>query len=123
MAQLIFILFVAGVIALLFRSRDTAHGRAWKRLLLIGFGILLVVTILAPGITSEVAQFIGIGRGADLVFYLTSFALMLLAALVYLKFKRMDERIEELTRQLAMARWDWEQAGGQPDLDRPPPQG
>ncbi len=115
MAQLIFILFVAVVITLLYRSRDTARGRAWKRLFLIGFGVLLVVTILAPRTTSYVADFIGIGRGADLVFYLTSFALMLLAALVYLKFRRMDERIEELTRQLALAEWDREQAETRPD--------
>lgn len=113
MAQLIFIVFVTVVIALLYRSRDTAQGRAWKRLFLIGFGVLVVVTILAPSTTSYVADFIGIGRGADLVFYLTSFALMLLAALVYLKFRRMDERVEELTRQLALAEWQRERAAAE----------
>jgi hypothetical protein len=109
MAQLIFILIVVAVIGLLFRSRDTAHGRAWKRLALVGFAALVIFAILAPATTSVIANWIGIGRGADLVFYLTSFALMTFAALVYLKFRRMDERISALTRQLALSEWKREQ--------------
>ena len=110
MAQLLFILFVGAVIALLWRARDSAHGRAWRRLLLLGFAGLVVLTILMPQTTTTVANLIGIGRGADLVFYLTAFALMLLAAMVYLKFRRMDDRIAELTRQLALSEWKRERA-------------
>ncbi len=106
MAQLLFILFVAVVIALLWRSRDSVHGRAWKRLFLVAFAVLVVLTILMPQTTTRVANLIGIGRGADLVFYLTSFALMLLVALMHLKFRRMDHRIAELTRQLALSEWE-----------------
>ena len=106
MAQLIFILIVVALIALLFRSRDTAHGRAWKRLALLGFAALVIFAILAPNTTTTIANWIGIGRGADLVFYLTSFALMLFAALVYLKFRRMDDRISALTRELALSEWE-----------------
>lgn len=113
MAQALFIAFVLAVVGVIWRSRDSAHGRAWKRLFLIGFAALVILTILAPGITSQAAGAVGIGRGSDLVFYLTSFALMMLAALVYAKFKRMDERIAELTRQLALSDWERQQQEGE----------
>jgi hypothetical protein len=35
---------------------------------------------------------------------------MLFAALVYLKFRRMDDRIAELTRRLALSEWERERA-------------
>jgi hypothetical protein len=103
MTQVLFILFVIGVVWLLWRARDSARGRAWRRLLLAGFAALVIVTIIAPSLTTAVASAIGIGRGTDLVFYLTSFSVMLLAALTYLKFQRMDARIATLTSELALS--------------------
>ena len=61
--------------------------------MLLGFAALVIVTILFPATTSVVAELIGIGRGADLVFYMTSFAVMFLAAMVYLKFKKLEDRV------------------------------
>jgi hypothetical protein len=106
--QFIFILFVIGVVGVIWRARDSARGRAWRRLMLAGFAALVIVTILEPSLTTSVASVIGIGRGTDLVFYLTSFSVMLLAALTYLKFQRMDARIATLTSQLALSEWQRE---------------
>ena len=86
----------------MWRSRDSAHGRAGKRLLLVGFAGLVIFTILFPETTTIVAGWLGIGRGTDLVLYMTSFAVMFLAALVYLKFKRLEDRIATLTTELAL---------------------
>ncbi len=113
MARLIFISFVIVAIALVWRGRDSAGGKASKRLLLLGFAALVVVTILMPQLTTLVADRIGIGRGADLVFYLTSFAVMFLAALVYLEFRRQDDCIATLTRALALREWDESLRNGQ----------
>lgn len=110
MAQLIFIGIVLVFAALLWRSRDSAGGRAAKRLLLLAFVALVVFTIAFPEVTTTVAGFIGIGRGADLVFYLTSFGLMLLAALTYLKFQRVDSRSARVTQEMALLRWELEVA-------------
>jgi len=79
--------------------------------------VLVVLTILMPQTTTRLANFIGIGRGADLVFYLTAFVLMLMVALVYLRFRRMDDRIAELTRQLALS--EWERERGRSRCERP----
>lgn len=106
MARLTFISLVLGVIALVWRSRNSVGGRASKRIIVLGFAVLVIFTILFPQITTVVAGWIGIGRGSDLVFYLTSFAVMFLAALVYLEFRRMDSRIAQLTRDLALSEWE-----------------
>lgn len=101
-ARGIFIALVIAGIAVVWRGRDSAGGRASKRLLLLAFAALVIVTIMFPQLTSRVAAGIGIGRGSDLVFYLTSFALMFLAALVYLEFRKLEDRIAEVTRALAL---------------------
>ena len=79
-----------------------------KRLLLLGFAALVIFTIMFPDTTTLAANWIGIGRGTDLVSYLTSFAVMFLAALVYLKFKRLEDRIATLTSEIALSEWESE---------------
>ncbi len=115
MARLLFVVLVVAGTALVWRSRDSAHGRAGKRLLLIGFAGLVTFTILFPETTTVAAGWLGIGRGTDLVLYLTSFAVMFLAALVYLKFKRLEDRIATLTTELALRQFDEETAAGGTD--------
>lgn len=113
MARLLFIALVVVGTTLVWRGRDSARGRAGKRILLVAFAGLVVFTILFPETTTVAANWMGIGRGTDLVFYLTSFALMFLAALVFLKFKRLEDRIATLTTELALREWD-QSDGGQP---------
>lgn len=105
-AKIIFIAIVLLLTLLLWRSRETASGRAWKRILLILFAGFVIWTVLFPDTATEIANLIGIGRGTDLIAYLTAFSLMFLALLVYLKFRRLDNRLAKLTRELALAEWD-----------------
>ena len=111
MAKLIFIALVALGTAYVWRRRDSAHGRAIKRLALFGFAGLVIFTVLFPETTTIAANWVGIGRGTDLVFYLTSFAVMFLAAFMYLKFKRLEDRIADLAAELALRDWDRDLAG------------
>ena len=115
MARLLFVALVVVGTAVVWRGRDSAHGRAGKRILLVGFAGLVIFTILFPETTTVAAQWLGIGRGTDLVFYLTSFAVMFLAALVYLKFKRLEDRIATLTTELALRDFDRQGTGSRAD--------
>lgn len=108
MARLIFIGIVLAIVALVWRGRYTANGRAGKRILLIGFAGLVVFTVLFPEVTTIVAVWLGIGRGADLVFYVTSFALMFLAAMVYLKARYLEDRIAALVTDASLREWNRE---------------
>ncbi len=118
MARLLFIALVIVGTTLVWRGRDSAQGRAGKRILLVAFAGLVVFTILFPETTTVAANWMGIGRGTDLVFYLTSFALMFLAALVFLKFKRLEDRIATLTTELALREFDRESAGDKGEPSR-----
>jgi small membrane protein len=60
------------------------------------------VCVIFPGITSEVANALGVGRGADLLLYLGLLAGIHSFLLLYLKERRMDRRITELTRAIAI---------------------
>ena len=117
MARLLFIALVVVGATLVWRGRDSAQGRAGKRILLVAFAGLVVFTLLFPETTTVAANWMGIGRGTDLVFYLTSFALMFLAVMVFLKFKRLEDRIATLTTELALRDFDRESAG---DTESPP---
>ncbi len=108
MARIIFIGIVVAVVVFVWRGRDSAHGRAVKRLMLLGFAGLVIFTILFPEITSVVATGLGIGRGTDLVSYMTSFAVMFLAAFTYIKNKRLEDRIAALASEIALRDWDRE---------------
>lgn len=122
MARLIFVAMVVAFTTLVWHGRDSVHGRATKRILLIGFAGAVIFTILFPELTSYAATWVGIGRGSDLVFYLTSFGLMFLAATVYLKFKRLEDRIAMLASELALRDWDREiasSAQATSDAERP----
>jgi len=103
MAGLIFILVLIVGVAILWRLGGTHHGRASKRLVMLGFAFLVALTILNPELTTSLANYIGLGRGADLVFYLTSIGLMFLAAITYLSHRRTEDRVAELVSAQAVS--------------------
>lgn len=105
MARLVFVSLVLVGTAMLLTRRSTAGGRASTRLILLGFAIVAVVTILNPEVTTRLAKIIGIGRGTDLVFYLTTFGLLFLAGATHLRFRDFEDRITALTQQLALRDW------------------
>ncbi len=110
MAQLFFVGAVILGVVVLWRLGTTSKGKASKRIIVIVFAGLVIVTIVQPEITTYMANLVGIGRGADLVFYLTSIGLMFLAALTYVSHKRTENRLAEVVSaqaaDLAVRRWE-----------------
>lgn len=73
-------------------------GLAW-----ITLWIASGVAIARPSLTMRVARFLGIGRGADLVFYCAILAMFAGFFAVYLRFKRLDHQITLLVRNAAIS--------------------
>lgn len=97
---LLVIIFAALWFALHHRSRTEA--RAFRR---VAFSVMLftiVVAVLWPDLLTKTANMLGIGRGADLVLYLTTIGLLYVSISVYLKFGDMDRRITLLAREIAL---------------------
>lgn len=69
--------------------------------LVVTFGIFLV---WFPETTNVIAHHIGIGRGADLVFYIYIIASMGATWFVYLRVVRLEHKLIELARRIALER-------------------
>ena len=71
-----------------------------------GFIFVFVLTMLTFAIKPEwsatLAQHVGVGRGVDLLFYLSHLVLFFIAFVYYMKFKEMEFRFTRLVRKLAL---------------------
>ena len=70
---------------------------------LAAMGIAMTVV---PDFTTTVANAVGVGRGADLFFYLAILGLAFVCLLLYSRIRELQESITELTRALAIKRAD-----------------
>jgi len=106
MRVIIQLLLIAAILLILIRMwrRTSAGTRVAWRLLLILFMTIAVVVILAPGLTSQVANAIGVGRGTDLVLYAT--VIVVLYRFVDDAIWRRDSvrRVAEVVREQALLR-------------------
>ncbi len=84
---------------------------------LLGAGAIAVVF---PETTNEVANFVGVGRGADLVTYTAIVAVMFVLLHYYSKFVELQRQLTEVTREQAVMRSEMERiaraAGTSPPL-------
>jgi small membrane protein len=99
------LLLVVGlvVVALSFlRNRNTMRFQAGKKIALVAFTMLCIVSVANPDITNWLAERVGVGRGADLLLYLTVIGFLFVAVNTYLKFKDYHARLTSLARTVAI---------------------
>lgn len=95
--QIVLILALVGIAAYLLRSTPSPRHLAIRRLVML-VGILAgIVVIIWPDLLTALAQLVGIGRGADLLFYLA-----IIIGLLYIvnEYKR-SVRLARLNTRLA----------------------
>ena len=99
--QIVFITFCAlqGALAL----RRFAKTRHLTALVFLGAWSLAVALIANPGITTRIAQGVGIGRGVDFVTYSLLVAFLWAHYQHYLRYKRVESEVTLLVRELAIA--------------------
>ena len=94
--------FVTLVVACLVYFLVLSKTSAFQRLfVLFSFG-LGIICILFPNSLNTLAQYVGIGRGADLILYTTTLYLFCVSINYYLRFKRQEQQITLLVRNLAL---------------------
>lgn len=67
--QLILILVLGLLTVNFIKSRQSSRTKAYKKLLLLLFIPCAVIIVLFPEIATELANLVGVGRGADLLLY------------------------------------------------------
>jgi hypothetical protein len=73
-----------------------------RKALVIMFILAMLVFTIRPEWSTAIARLVGVGRGVDLLFYLSHMVLFFIAFMYYLRFKDMELRFTRLVRQLAL---------------------
>jgi hypothetical protein len=101
--QIILLVAIAIIAVLLTRSTAGARHQAVRRLLLAGFVVLAVLSVLFPNWLTILARFLGVGRGADLLLYALVIAFLSSLATTYRTTGLLNRRITVLARKVALA--------------------
>ena len=99
--QILLVLGILAIIAWLFITRG-AKQQAVRRLLILGFAVFAVLTVMFPRVLTSVAHVVGVGRGADLLLYATVIVLLGSLALAEARTKNAEKRTTVLARRLAL---------------------
>ena len=106
--MIIRILMLAGLAAIgwlvfLRRNRMPIH-------IVIVFGLLAAGgwAVLFPEQTDEIANYVGVGRGVDLITYIFEVAALFTLVHYYTKFVELQRQLTDLTREMAILRADVE---------------
>jgi hypothetical protein len=113
--MIIQILLIAGLVFIVWyflRMRDSLRFRAGKKLLFLLFIAVSILSVLFPDELNDIAHFVGITRGADLLLYGLVVAFIFVTLNIYLKFDESQQKIAALTKELALLRQERESRGG-----------
>lgn len=93
---------IAAITALLTRSTTGARHQAIRRLFLIAFVILTAIAVLFPATLTSVAQWVGVGRGADLLLYGLTITFLGFVAASYRRMRSLEQQVTTLARYAAL---------------------
>jgi hypothetical protein len=97
--QIVLILVVL-VLAFLYFNR--LRTRLWDRVIFFVLALAGLIMVARPDWANDIAQFFGVGRGADLLVYLGFSGLVFLWLGMYSRQREMEVRLTELARRLAI---------------------
>lgn len=66
------------------------------------FWVLAIVVVLLPNSTAKLAEFVGIGRGADLVVYVSLAVIFFIIFKLMVKIESLNKEITKLTRKISL---------------------
>jgi hypothetical protein len=101
---LIQVLLIAAVIAVMFRLMRGrgARTQALRRIGLLAFAGVAIVSILFPTTWNALAHLVGVGRGTDMVLYALVVAFLSFTLTTYLRFRDFEARYTKLARRIAL---------------------
>lgn len=100
--KVLLVLSIVVVALVLMRDEGSARRLALGRLATLGFVACGVAAVLAPDLVTQLANAVGVGRGADLLLYALVVAFLFSSVAQRRRMRALDERIAQLTRELAL---------------------
>lgn len=99
--QFVLIVMLIGVLVLYFRRLRSG---LLDRLVVLAFGMLGIAMVVAPDWTTKAANLVGVGRGADMFFYLAIVGFSFAGLILYSKIRDLEASITQLVRTIAIER-------------------
>jgi hypothetical protein len=93
--------FAAFAVFLMLPGRGVRHA-AIRRLTMVGLLAVTVLAVVFPSIVNQVAHFVGVGRGTDLLLYGLIVVFIGNSILVQRRHRNTERQITDLARQLAI---------------------
>ena len=97
--QIVFLISLIGLLIVVLRSKTVIVERLLTLVVLFG-GMIFV---LFPDLSTSIANFFGIGRGADFVFYLFIFLTILWFISISMRIRNTDQKMTILVRKMALS--------------------
>ena len=85
-----------------FSNRRTANVQAIKKILLLLIFSVGVISVLFAEYLNHIAKTVGVGRGADLMFYLFILSFIFIFTDFYLKQKDSEKKLNTVIRKLSL---------------------
>lgn len=99
---LIQIILLAAVLILLIIYLRFLKNRTLQRVFFTLFFLSGIVAVALPDWTNKIANFVGVGRGADLLLYLMVVIFYFAFIVLYRKIEEIKERQTEIIRQITL---------------------
>jgi hypothetical protein len=100
--KIVIILAALGMLFFGLGGRRTHIGRAWKKVGLMLLVVGMIIAVLFPDSTNDLAHFVGVGRGADLLLYLLALAFIAYVLNNYLHQQDEKDALYRLARKVAI---------------------
>jgi len=99
--RVILLLGLAAIGWLVFLRRNKLPFHIMTVFVLLAAG---AVAVVMPERTDDLARLVGVGRGADLITYVSIVAILFVLVHYYTKFVELQQQVTQLTRELAIQR-------------------
>lgn len=97
--QIIFVISLTVLLIVVIRSKTVII----ERILTLGILFSGIIFVLLPDLATSIANYFGIGRGADFIFYLFIFLTILWFISLSMRIKRTDQKITTIVRNIALS--------------------
>lgn len=102
--NLIQVILIGGFLIASILCHVALKNRLIARLFFLGqFGLGVILTF-CPELSQWAADFLGVGRGTDLILYLLVLYVYVGSILILGKFRQLERSLTDLTRQIALAK-------------------
>jgi hypothetical protein len=100
--KIILIALILVVLTWGLRHRDDVGLRAGRRLTVLLLAGFAIVAVIAPELTTRLANAVGVGRGTDLLLYALVVTFVFTTAGLYFRCRDIERRLVEISRAVAL---------------------